>query len=293
MSDIDDKYKEIKNFLFKLYKNNDLENDITFQYDKLVEIYGKGKFKHEYSRLLVILFEFEQGDEKIDIERLGDKLKFLYSEIEENREYFKNKKYLEGNIRKLYDHISLEIQRINYMKTIDSKTEENKRELMLSLNQKDEELKGLIREYASEIKRIDKETMKKMGMYLSVFTLIAGNIAVLFKGIDVSPFELAGLIFIVNSTLLVSIRTLFYFVDKDKKASRDVVITFVVGILVGWFFMFFNPTNYIRKTIKEDTKIYDTKLQEYDKRMENYEKEIYKLNIENQYMKKEIEETEK
>lgn len=292
MSDIDDKYKEIRNFLFELYKNNNLENDITFQYDKLVGIYGKGKFKHEYSRLLVILFEFEQGD-KIDIERLGDKLKFLYSKIEENREYFKNKKNLEGNIRKLCDHISLEIQRINYMKTIDNKTEENKRELILSLNQKDEELKRLIQEYASEIKIIDKETMKKMGMYLSVFTLIAGNIAVLFKGIDVSPFELAGLIFIVNSTLLVSIRMLFYFVDKDKKVSKDAAITFVVGISVGCFFMFFNPTNYIRKTIKEDTKVYDTKLQEYDKRMENYEKEIYKLNIENQYMKKEIEEIEK
>lgn len=292
MSDIDDKYKEIRNFLFELYKNNNLENDITFQYDKLVGIYGKGKFKHEYSRLLVILFEFEQGD-KIDIEQLGDKLKFLYSKIEENREYFKNKKNLEGNIRKLCDHISLEIQRINYMKTIDNKTEENKRELILSLNQKDEELKRLIQEYASEIKIIDKETMKKMGMYLSVFTLIAGNIAVLFKGIDVSPFELAGLIFIVNSTLLVSIRMLFYFVDKDKKVSKDAAITFVVGISVGCFFMFFNPTNYIRKTIKEDTKVYDTKLQEYDKRMENYEKEIYKLNIENQYMKKEIEEIEK
>ncbi len=292
MSDIDDKYKEIRNFLFELYKNNDLENDITFQYDKLVEIYGKGKFKHEYSRLLVILFEFEQGD-KIDIERLGDKLKFLYSKIEENREYFKDKKYLEGNIRKLYDHISLEIQRINYMKTIDNKTEENKRELILSLNQKDEELKELIREYASEIKKIDEETMKKMGMYLSVFTLIAGNIAVLFKGIEVSPFELAGLIFIINSTLLISIRTLFYFVDKDKKVSRDVVATFLVGILTGSLFMIFNPRSHIRKTIEKDTKIYDTKLQEYDKRMENYEKEIYKLNIENQYMKKEIEEIEK
>ena len=79
MSD-DDKYKQIRNFLFELYKNNNLENDIIFQYNKLLEIYGKGKFRHQYSRLLVILFEFEQVDE-IDIEILGHKLKFLYSKI--------------------------------------------------------------------------------------------------------------------------------------------------------------------------------------------------------------------
>lgn len=257
MSD-DDKYKQIRNFLFELYKNNNLENDIIFQYNKLLEIYGKGKFRHQYSRLLVILFEFEQVDE-IDIEILGHKLKFLYSKIEENRKYFKNKKYFEGNIRKLYDHISLEIQRINYMKVIDNKTEENKRELIRSLNQKDGNLKKLIQTYDSEIKKIDEETMKKMGMYLSVFTLIAGNIAVLFKGIEVSPFELAGLIFIVNSTLLISIRTLFYFVDKDKKVNRDVMVIFLVGILVGLFFMSFSPKNHIRKTIEKDTNIHDTK----------------------------------
>lgn len=292
MSDVIEKYKEIRNFLSELYKNNELENDITLQYDKLVKIYEKGKFKHEYSRLLVILFEFDQGDE-INIEELGDKLGVLYSKIDENEEYFKNKKYLQGNIRKLYDHISLEIQRMNYMKTIDNKTEKNKNELISSLNQKDKELKELIQEYASEIKKIDEETMKKMGMYLSVFTLIAGNIAVLFKGIEVSPFELAGLIFIINSTLLISIRTLFYFVDKDKRVSRDVAFTFLVGILVGSLFMIFNPKSHIKKIVEKDIKVYDDKLKEYDKKMEIYEKEIYRLNIENQYIKKELEETKK
>lgn len=225
------KNEQIKKFLLNLYENDNFDNNILEQYNELYKIYGNENIRHSYSKLLTILFEFDI--QEMNITKLGEKLDTLNNSIEKNQDFFKDKENFKKNIQKLHDHISLEIQRIGYMKTIDNKTEKNKEELIENIKEKEKTLKEMIETYDKKIKNIDEETMKKMGMYLSVFTLIAGNIAVLFKGIEVSPLELVGVIFVINSTLLVAIRMLFYFVDKDNRFIREIIIIFLVGNIFG------------------------------------------------------------
>lgn len=211
-------------------------------YKTLQEIYFDSDFRHLYSEIYEKLSYLDLLTRENDVssmiyinENINLIYKYIEKEIELNSKQDENQKQKDflSKIKKLYDHLSLDTSRILHMRNIDKKTEDNKKDLLDSLNQKEIELRDSISKYSQKVENIDEEAMKKMGMYISVFTLIAGNIAVLFKGVEVSPFELGGLVLIINSVLIISIRTLFYFVNKDKRVSKDTVIGCFIGIFLG------------------------------------------------------------
>ena len=93
-------------------------------------------------------------------------------------------------------------------------------------------MKKLIEEYGEKVNNIEIDGMKKLTMFLSVFTLIAGNISIIFKGIDIKPNQLVALIFIINPTLILAIHTLFNLVTREKY-RKSIVVFCVISILVG------------------------------------------------------------
>ena len=272
-----DKYVEIKRLLLYFLENDDFLKNIEKKYIKFYDILGEEEFKYNYSKILMILLEFDNKN----INLLGDKLEKISTKIMNNN-YFIDKKYLKENILKLFNFIFLEIQRISYMKTIDSKTEINKKELLDRLKVKDVELDNIRQNLNIKMEEVDKKAMEKMSMYLSIFTLIAGNIAVLFKGIDVSPLELAALVFIINSVLVLSIGLLFYFVNKN--INKKVYIISFIGTLLGILLLILSTTslnNSFKRNIEKNIDIkYNQKFNDFQQELMKYKEENIKLKLE-------------
>ena len=257
---------KIKKF-FEILKKGSNNEEIMIEFDKL----DLSKINHR--ELLKELVSLNSGD--FPLIQLSAKLESFVGFVNENEKYNKKEK---TSISNLYEFVEMQTILLTHMRFIDEKTEENKKDLLEGLKEKDRELQGIkeksekeLDKLKEEIKNVDEEAMKKMGMYLSVFTLIAGNIAVLFKGIEVSSWELAGLIFIVNSTLLISIRMLFYFVNETRKVTKDIVIIFIVGLLLGLVCLHFSKDNLNSNEIKQE---YKEKFDKYDEKISQYEQKI-------------------
>lgn len=275
-------------------------------YKTLQEIYFDSDFRHLYSEIYEKLSYLDLLTRENDVssmiyinENINLIYKYIEKEIELNSKQDENQKQKDflSKIKKLYDHLSLDTSRILHMRNIDKKTEDNKKDLLDSLNQKEIELRDSISKYSQKVENIDEEAMKKMGMYISVFTLIAGNIAVLFKGVEVSPFELGGLVLIINSVLIISIRTLFYFVNKDKRVSKDTVIGCFIGIFLGlslFFTSIFFKDNTIQKTLRNEmTTEYNTKIEKINNELSETKKELEMLKLKNELLNENLNKTKK
>ena len=147
---------------------------------------------------------------------------------------------------------------------------------------KDVEVDNIRQNLNIKMEEVDKKAMEKMSMYLSIFTLIAGNIAVLFKGIDVSPLELAALVFIINSVLVLSIGLLFYFVNKN--INKKVYITSFIGTLLGILLLILSTTslnNSFKRNIEKNIDIkYNQKFNDFQQELMKYKEENIKLKLE-------------
>lgn len=228
--------KELIGFIRKLSTENINEENIRIYFDLLENIYGEdGQKRHLYSSIFSILYSlYINKEERIALEKIKINIEYIYNSIEK----IQNKKIL-SCIVKLYDHINLDIARLEAIEAIDFKTEDNKKDFIKQLEAKEQELKNSIKDYSQKISDIETESMKKLTMFLSVFTLIAGNISIIFKGIDIKPNQLVALIFIVNSTLILAIHTLFNLVTKEKY-RKSILVFCLISILIGLSILVFS-----------------------------------------------------
>lgn len=89
------------------------------------EVYH-GDFRHSYSQIFYTLGKIESLDDH-DLDSLAENVKILYEDIrkDDNCEGdFKSK------ILKLYDHVNLDVARINHMKGIDERSQSNREETL-------------------------------------------------------------------------------------------------------------------------------------------------------------------
>ncbi|WP_147387866.1 hypothetical protein [Fusobacterium periodonticum] len=133
----------------------------------------------------------------------------------------------------------MDIARLQAIEAIDFKTEDNKKDFIKQLESKEKKLSKSIEKYSKKISDIEMDSMKKLTMFLSVFTLIAGNISIIFKGIDIKPNQLVALIFIVNSTLILAIHTLFNLATKEKY-RKSILFFCIISILIGLSILVFS-----------------------------------------------------
>lgn len=230
----------LTNFIIRLSLEDKPEEFLEDYFTSIENIYGKdGSKRHLYSTIFSILYFIDDGDnnkndKNILLERVKINIEYIYVSIKK----IKNKKLIPC-IVKLYDHINLDIARLDAMRALNFKTEKNKADLINELESKEKKLKSLIEEYAKKINDIEIDAMKKLTMFLSVFTLIAGNISIIFKGIDIKPNQLVALIFIINPTLILAIHTLFNLVTKEKY-RKNILVFCIISILIGLVILVFS-----------------------------------------------------
>lgn len=236
--DEEDSYN-LTNFIISLSIEKKLEKSLENYFDLLEKIYGKSGLKrHLYSTIFSVLY-FIDNDNNTQLERVKVNIEYIYNSIGK----MKNKNLIPC-IVKLYDHINLDIARLDAMRALNFKTEKNKAELINQLEIKEKKLKNLIEEYGKKVNDIEIDAMKKLTMFLSVFTLIAGNISIIFKGIDIKPNQLVALIFIINPTLILAIHTLFNLVTKEKY-RKSILIFCIISILIGLSILLFSDIVYL------------------------------------------------
>ena len=134
----------------EILKDKKLRSDF---YIRLENLYyapeGKTAFRHFYSDIFSVLSQIKNGDISGSVEILGQNLYQLRKGYDpQNKDQNGNLKDISKSITKLYDHVSLDIARINYSDAGDWKVsqEESLQQTREKIGEVSDQLKHLSRE---------------------------------------------------------------------------------------------------------------------------------------------------
>ena len=254
--------KEFKNILFDLAKSQDLFKDPNKKrefYIRLEDLYYRSeisgrKFRHFYSDIFSVLSNIVSGEKEGDIDVLGQNLSEIrkgYQSINKDADTSIN---IKDKIDKLYDHVNLDIARLNYSKKSDVEltNEEKIKELHSKLNQINNQLNN-VSDKANDVEKDLKETQKEhitiLGIFSSVvLTFVSGIIfsTSVLQNIDkVSIYRLLLIVDVLALSLSNAMYYLMRFIclinDKDKEIFpiwKFNVVCFLLAfvIFIMWYF---------------------------------------------------------
>ena len=146
-------------------------------YTRLDGIYrklsDKTDYRHPYSEIFILLSELD-NNEKASIDILVENLLKLYefSRTKTNQE-------LALNIQKLYDHVNLDVARINYIKKIDrrfSMDRDTTKNSISEMNSEVSKMKENVEEYIGKVDNSQKEYVTILGIFASVVVTFTGGV---------------------------------------------------------------------------------------------------------------------
>lgn len=256
--------EELKEILCDLANDQSLMRDPKERsefYVRLERLYyspvKEKRFRHFYSDIFAILSSIRNGDIEGNTDIVGQNLKMIkdgYKPI--NKDENGNNKDISNEIRKLYDHVSLEIARLNYcVSVVKSETQENE---INSLKGSAYELKEKVSNTQKEIENAQKKTdsMQKeyiaiLGIFASVVLAFIGGIVFstsVFSNIHLASIYRISLITLIVGLVVVNIiYALFAFISnmtnkKEKVFSIKPVIIFnaiflimIAAVIVCWW----------------------------------------------------------
>ncbi|MDL2310475.1 hypothetical protein LJC13_00685 [Peptostreptococcaceae bacterium OttesenSCG-928-C18] len=182
------------------------------------------EYRHKYSRIFSKLVEI---DNNISSEK---NLGYLLTNIELLLEKSKAGNYLDScknGIGKFYDHVNLEISRIEYTKAIEENHRKDKEELSKNIVDTENSLVDLNEEIQSKLQDAQKDYISILGIFASIILTFVAGIA--FSTSVLSNIHLASIyrlliITIMIATMLVnSLYMLFTYLIKQKEESKTSV----------------------------------------------------------------------
>lgn len=243
----EDKQREFfRNILLELSKNqNALEKKEDF--DKIIEelefLYYRHKFRHYYSDIFSVLTMIKADDSIGNIDILGQNMEIIKNKYK----YDKSRKSgdISPEIRKLYDHVSLDIARLNYSDAGDRK---------ISMDAKFLQLQGAFSEVEAKAVRLDdkiensqKEYISILGIFAAVVLAFTGGIAFstsVLNNINKSNVYRITIVSLVIGLILVNVLFgLFYYINSIVKQntslkpliiSNAVIFLLMLIFFIGW-----------------------------------------------------------
>ncbi len=168
----------------------------------------------------ILNFYFDNHDNQLFSDNL-EQLKAFSLEYEKKH----------GNDKSNESHLIDYIQcRFARAKAFEEAYDKKYKKLTKQANKQIKELIKKSEKLDEEIKETEKKALEKMAIFIAMFTLVAGNVSILFKGGDVSARELISLIFIINGTLILSIQTLFKLIGNQFSKGY-----FLIPVLCNFF----------------------------------------------------------
>lgn len=220
--------------------------------DKLKQVYtvdqtGKSAYRHEYSRIFGKMKELKDSNPNC-LEILGQNIGLVYEKIQKdpdiNEEFFKC-------CLKLYDHINLEIARMNYVDNITreiqnstSKLNQNIKEIKDtsdSITNEIEDTKQEAKKLRSKLDKAQQETITILGIFSAVVLAFMGGMSfssgVLESMYLSNVYKVSFICLLIGLVLVNLIYVLFTFImhiNKDRPFKWNRVIIVLDLILIGF-----------------------------------------------------------
>ncbi len=256
--------KEFRDILFELASNQEVLRDKGVRakmYSRLEVLYwaeeSEKTFRHFYSDIFSVLTTIRKNTDSGDINVLGQNLSMIREKYTpcRNTDSTGKKIDISNSIRKLYDHVSLDIARITYSEEGDRKTlgEEAILDVKSRINviePKIEEAIKIQNTLSEELGKQQREYIAILGIFASIVLTFIGGIvfstSVLQNIGAVSVYRLAAITLLIGIVLSNMLYGLLYYVNHlvygNKKISSTLIIranylmlAMLVIVFIAWF----------------------------------------------------------
>ncbi len=237
---------KFRDILFELASNQELLKDKSVRakmYSRLEALYWPEKsekpFRHFYSDIFSVLTAIRKNTDLGDINVLGQNLSMIREKYTPgiNLDSTGKKIDISDSIRKLYDHVSLDIARITYSEEGDRKTSGEAAILDVQsrinvIEPKIEEAMNVQNTLSEELGKQQREYIAILGIFASIVLTFIGGIvfstSVLQNIGAVSVYRLAAIVLLIGMVLSNMLYGLFYYVNhliyNNKKISSTLII---------------------------------------------------------------------
>lgn len=230
----EERRKQLNRLLFRLAGDQLLmktETEKQAVYRELEAIYDDGTekgFRHYYSDIFGVLSQIDQDQEIGNTEILSQNMDIVQQEYRAywEQENFSGEKKadISANIEKLYDHINLDIARINYSKRIELRSQDELGKVKETLEKIRQQVKGM-EDNVQKARDMQKEYITILGIFASIVLAFTGGIvfstSVLENIAAVSIYRLVlvtvGLAFVLMNVIYLLTR----FVQEISKKENE------------------------------------------------------------------------
>lgn len=199
LQDLNKKRQEFRQILLELSADQEILKEPKKRssfYLRLEELYyapdNEKKFRHFYSDIFSVLTQINDGDDQGSIDVLGQNMNILLCGYQAKNSDDEGKLTdISDQIRKLYDHISLDIARIKYSEKGDVEVsgQESIEKIRSQIN--DDESKIITLQDSVKEATVKADKMQKE--YVSILAIFAAVIGVFFSGVGFSTSVLSNI----------------------------------------------------------------------------------------------------
>lgn len=241
MGNDSDKRTEFKQLLFELAQTSDLFDKGNAEkrrgiYRRFEDLYGsdtdKKRFRHYYSDIFDILVQIRQSPDIADTGTLLQNLSLL-----QERYRVHNKKDITLSLRKLLDHVNLDISRIEYYSSLDDNVSgeaeiQNLQARIADLTNRVAEANKRTELSEHKLENVQKEYVAILSIFATVIMAISGGLAIskeTLAGVSsLNIWNLLAVFSFVGWMLLNLLFLLLHYIsqilDRDKKLKYDYLV---------------------------------------------------------------------
>ena len=201
--DENERQEELERILEELANSQEiLQNQLNQYVDRIVTVYSDSDFRHRYSGFYAKITVID-GDDEGNLDILSQNICILYEEICKRFREKQVEKEVYNGVRKLYDHVNLDIARINYIRTISNRAEAIQQEVEETQEKVEEtqqqtqitfdKLKSEIEDTKQQSVSILQKVQNAEREYIAILGIFAAIIAAFFSGIGFSSSILANI----------------------------------------------------------------------------------------------------
>lgn len=199
LQDLNEKRQEFRQILLELSADQEILKEPKKRssfYLRLEKLYyapdNEKRFRHFYSDIFSVLTQINDGDDQGSIDVLGQNMDILLCGYQAKNSDDEGKLIdISDQIRKLYDHISLDIARIKYSEKGDVEVsgQESIEKIRSQIN--DDESKIITLQDSVKEATVKADKMQKE--YVSILAIFAAVIGIFFSGVGFSTSVLSNI----------------------------------------------------------------------------------------------------
>lgn len=262
--EIQKKQKDLNECIIKLSKIESMSEEDCKNFLNIFKKIYDNNFRHFYSEILITLLKINTEDEHKNedsgtLDLVAENLRIFYEYIE--KEYFIDINYTEKflkKIRKLNDHVAMDLARINrsikqqkdfekanleilekitniYKKSTDEETK------LIDLQKKTDDYQEFFKKANRDLfnarresQNIKKDLVSIMGLFLGIFTFFQFNLSQFKDLLEYDPFKRVIYILVINSVFCIGIFLIFAIIDFLIYRTPRMLRLFIVKKENSW-----------------------------------------------------------